>query len=68
MANLEITKILRLLAVILSLATAGIHFFVGLRGLFLDPIRTTMLTRPLSLSLDVIGVLYVVAAIVYAKG
>ncbi len=66
--KLDLNKKLRLLAVLLSLATAGIHVFLGLRGLFLDPIRTTMLTRPLSLSFDSIGVLYVVAALVYAKG
>lgn len=64
----DLTRLLRLLAVLLSLATAGIHFFLGLRGLFLDPIRTSMLTRPLSLSFDSIGVLYLVAALVYARG
>jgi len=64
----DLTKFLRLLAVLLSLATAGIHIFLGLRGLFLDPIRTSMLTRPLSLSFELIGILYVVAAIVYARG
>ncbi len=66
--KLDLNTVLRLLAVLLSLATAGIHVFLGLRGLFLDPIRTSMLTRPLSLSFDSIGVLYVVAALVYAKG
>ena len=68
MIKLDQTRILRLLAVSLSLASAGIHFFLGFRGLFLDPIRTAMLTWPISLSFDLIGLLYVVAALVYAKG